>query len=93
MKKNLLVVLLLYLLPFLADSSFISQNEGVVGDKTCEQMLKIFSKSNSMNIEGEYNLITTEKLNLKPEVLNRIFSKRELLVEYKREFKQIYNWC
>ena len=91
MKKNLLVVLLLYLLPFLADSSSITQNEGTVDDKTCEKMMKMFWKSNGMNIEGEHNLITTEKLNLKPETLNWILSEREQLVEYKREFKQIYN--
>ena len=85
MQKNMLVALLLYLLPFFADSSSITQNENIVGDKTCEKMLETFWKLNGMNIEGEYQLITTEKLNSKPEALNRILSEREQLVKYERE--------
>lgn len=87
MQKNMLVALLLYtyLLPFLADSSSITQNEGIVGDNTCGQMLETFWKTNGMNIEGEYQLTTTEKLNSKPEALNRILSEREQLVKYERE--------
>ena len=38
-----------------------------------------------MNIEGEYQLISTEKLNSKPEALNQILSEREQLVKYERE--------
>ena len=85
MLQSLLVVLLFYLLPLVVESSSqaITPRESKVGGKTCEQLLEKFWESNGMNIEGEYELITTQKLNSKSEALNQILSEREQLVEFK----------
>ncbi|MCG8621880.1 MAG: hypothetical protein MJE68_07780 [Proteobacteria bacterium] len=53
--------------------------------KTCEQLLEKFWGSNGMNIEEEYELTSTQKLNSKPEALNQILSEREQLMEYESE--------
>ena len=92
MLQNLLVVLLFYLLLLVVESSSqaISPRESKMGGKTCEQLLEIFWESNGMNIEGEYELITTQKLNSKSEALNPILSKGEQLVEYDGESKHNY---
>ena len=85
MLKSLLVVLLFYLLLLVVDSSsqaITPRESKVVRGKTCEQLLEKFWESNGMNIEGEYELITTQKLNSKSEALNQILSEREQLVEY-----------
>ena len=79
----MLIVLLFYLLPFLAESSSITPKENsTVDGKTCEQMLEAFWKMKDANVEEEYQLTTTEKLHSKPVVLN----EREQLMEYQREF-------
>ena len=88
MKMSTVILLLFYLLPFLAGSSSITLKENIVDGKTCAQILEAFWKQNDMNVEGEYQLITTEKLNLKPKALNQILSEKEQLVEYQRESKQ-----
>ena len=86
MQTNLSVVLLLYLLPFLAESSSSTDlNEGTVGGKACEQMLETFWKSSDLNIEGEHQLITTEELNAKQGILNEKISEKDQLVEFQRE--------
>ena len=87
MLKNL-VVLLFYLLPLASESSSqtITPKESKVGGKTCEQLLETFWKSNGMNIEGEYELITTQKLNSKSEAVSQILNERDL-VEYESELK------
>ena len=87
MLKSLLVVLLFYLLPLVVESNSqtITPKESKVGSKTCEQLLEKFWESNGMNIEGEYELITIQKLNSKSEALNQILNEREQLVEYESE--------
>ena len=85
---NSVILLLFYLVPFLAGSNSIALKENTIDGKTCDQMLKTFRKQNDVNVEGEYQLITTEKLNSKPEALNQILSEKEQLVEYQRESKQ-----
>jgi hypothetical protein len=91
MPKDLLFVLLFYFLPLVSESSSltITPKESTQGGKSCEQLLETFWESNGMNIEGEYELITTQKLNSKSEVLNQILSEREQLVEYESESKHI----
>ena len=75
------MVLLFYLLPLVVESSsqIITPKESKVGGKTCEQLLETFWESNDMNIVGEYELITTQKLNSKSEALDQILSGREQL--------------
>ena len=93
MQMNMLVVLLLSLLPFLAESSSIIPKESTVDGKKCDQMLETFWKLNDENVEEEYRLIITEKLNSKPEALNQILSEREQFVEYERKSKQSMLRC
>ena len=81
----MLIVLLLSLFTILAGSSSIIPKESTVDGKKCDQMLEMFWKLNDENVEGEYQLIITEKLNSKPEALNQILSEREQLVDYQRE--------
>ena len=88
MQVNILVVFLFNLLPFLAESSSIAVKENsnvTVDGKECEQMLEAFWKQNGLNVEGEYQLISKEKLILKPEAPNQILNEGEQLVEYQRE--------
>ena len=93
MKMNTLILLLFYLLPFLAESNSITLKENTIDGKMCDQMLKTFQKQNDVNVEGEYQLITTEKLNSRSEALNQILSEKEQLVEYQRESKQSILKC
>ena len=59
----------------------------IVDSKTCEKMLEAFWEMKDANMEREYQLITTEKFNSKPEALNQM-SDREHFVEYQRESRQ-----
>ena len=95
MQVNVLIVLLLYLLSFLARSHSVTvkENNMIVDSKTCEKMLEAFWEMKDTNMEGEYQLITTEKFNSKPEALNRILSDREHFVEYQRESRQSALTC
>lgn len=89
MQVNKPVVLLFFLLPFLAHSSSIAlKTNSTVDRKICEKMLEAFWKHNDLNVEGEYHLISKEEISSKPQALSQILNEREQLVEHQRESSQ-----
>ena len=91
MQVIMLIVLLFYLLPFVAarSNSITPKLNGTVTEdgKICEQLLQVFWKMKDITMEEDYQLITTDILNSKTGPLNQLLSAREHFVDYQRESK------